>query len=416
MSVQSRSAASFLAKALLILLMFGYVIKYLELRYFITNGVYLGDWLPEWQFINYVSLNDSIKVTVLCLLLLFPLILYFIRRNESAEVPYYATNAVFFIVLVMALGGLAIIRLRYGATMGQAEANLPWYLGTLVYRSQTDLMPGLLVMLIHGFRTSNRRLFMHLSIAALFILQALIAIGTGSKSGVIFFVFVMVCYWELVGDRRYLRPKVLVPLVLIALVAFIAGSQMRAYTLWGGDSEYVRYISDGRFLTLASELVVDIVNRFPGQEALALACGNGCSAATLSGVLPMSQLLSGEIATYYTRDVVGVVSEVDFRAPGFLGGAVMAVGIYRGVIVAFLAVASGLFLLRLMDRTGISIAAKVVAAFGLFRFFMEGAWYWADLLSVAYGVIGTELAVRLAVSITRRAGTASAPSVRATPA
>ena len=403
MTDTSRSSASLLAKALLIIIFVGYIFKYFELLYYINNTIYIGDTLPEWQFINYIALKDSFSISIAALVLITPILTYFIfSENRYMPPPGYRLGGIFPLLLFLGLGFLAALRIQLGATMGEASSNLPWYIGTLVYRSQGDLMPGLLVFLIHGYRINNQRTLMYISIAALFILQALIGVASGSKSGVIFFGFVMICYWELVADRRYLRPRIIVPLVLAAMVAFIAGSQVRSLALLGTSSQYVVDFLDGRLLSMTVDVFTAIVNRFPGQEALALACNNGCSAATLSGVLPIDRMLSGEIALYYTRDVVGVTSDYDFRSPGFLGGSVMALGIYGGVLTSIAAIAIALFAMRAMDRAGLSVAARVVAAFGFFRFFMEGAWYWADLASVAYGVIGTELAVRFAVSSTRR--------------
>jgi hypothetical protein len=395
-SVKGQGSEIIFLRSFLFIVSFGYLFKFFEINYFINNNIFIGDSLPEWQFINSYALDSSFFITAV-FLLIFAAILIFAHRTS----PKISTSSVYdispklylFITLIMVI--FLLIRVQYGAVMGRESANLPWYAGTLLYRTQTDLMPGLYVLMMYAFYMSNQRPMYYLTMATLFILQLLIAVLSGSKSGVIFFIFVMICYWEIIGYKHYRKLKILLPLVILAMAAFVIGSQVRSIALLGTNSQYIVDLMDGRLLYLLIDVSTAIANRFPGQEALALACLHGCDPQFFDGVLPAERFLSGDIAAYYTRDVVGVTSLTDFRSPGFLGGAVMATGIYQGIGVSIIAIWAAVQLLRRMDIHNWSVPAKVVAIFGLFRFFMEGAWYWADLVSVGYGVIATEIVARL---------------------
>lgn len=369
----------------------GYLFRYFFLTYYISGNLQLPPEYLDWRLVNQGPLNSAMIICTGAFLLFFAIAFPMTPVKERKAPEYRSVPAFLAVLFVIFIGLSLVVRAVYGAALGEEVSDAGFIYGTLNYRAQSDLIPGLILLLmeIYWVRKQKAQYVGAMALLAAFFL-ALSAITT-SKAGMVNFLAQVIMLMYLTGQSIWKYPLRISLAALAGVLTFIVASQLRAQALGIGDSAIWVSLRDGHVLETLLQVVGLIANRIPGVEGLALSCGYACD------TIPAFHFptLRDTAIDIFTYDIVGVQHANDFRSPGYIGGAVLLFGMVYGLIVAL----GGLFVGRwgcgVLDRWEFSAAARAALIFGLLRFMMEGAWYWLDGLTMITGVIVVELVSRL---------------------
>jgi hypothetical protein len=386
-----RSSATLFLWTVAAVYVLAYVFRWLYLSYYMTVSVSLTEVSPDWNMILPRALDGAFLISSVIFGLFF-LSTVVARGRPTVRFPMHVRSpgtallSGFLLFVVFTV----VFRVLFGAALGEAASEIPFGLGTPVYRAQADLIPGIFLLFAEAaYREGHRRKYLGW-VVALAAFNLALGLITTSKAGLIFFIVQLLFLMYLTGQNIFARPITLAILGVGSLLAFIVAAQLRAQTLLGTDALIMISLYEGRVLQTLLEVSGLILNRLPGVEGLALYCGYACNA------IPALETpsFSGEAGAYFTQQVIGVQGDFDYRSPGLIGGAIIIAGSIGGgmLVVAFLR--SVLSLLKFMDNKGFSAAARALLCFGIFRFILEGIWAWQDLASLAIGVILVELTAR----------------------
>lgn len=372
------------------LFIFGYVFRYLFISYYISENIALPIEYKEWNGINQEPLTSAFLICS-AIFLIFAGLFIFEPRALTVKFPVYKPITYFIIYgLVVLIAISLVLRYLYGATLGQDVALVGFFTGTLNYRIQSDLFPGLILLFMEISWLAGQKgryIFGMMLLAAFYLFLSAI---TTSKAGMVFFLMQVVMLMYLTGQSIWKYPVRVTLAALGGVLTFIFASQLRAEALGIGDSAIWISLTDGKIMETLFQVVGLIANRIPGVEGLALTCGYSCD-TLLAFQYPSFQRGAVEIFTY---DIVRVAGTTDFRSPGLIAGAIIIAGLYGGAVMAILTISIGISACYRMDKRHFSSATRAAFLFGVLRFMMEGAWYWIDVLSMLVGVAAIEIIAR----------------------
>lgn len=388
----TRTSAGLFLLMVTIVYVLAYAFRWVYLNYYLSTGVVLTDVNPEWNVITTGAFNQAFLISSL----IFGAFLVVARPLGGAgsravlRTDYVVPNGWITLFFVLLVAFTLVVRRTYGTVLGEAPAVIPYGLGTPIYRSQADLIPGMFLLFAEAaWMTGARRNYAGW-IAGLAIFNLLMALLTTSKAGLIYFAVQFVMLMYLTGQDIFAKPWRLALLALGGVLVFIVAAQLRSQALLGTDALILHSLREGRIVDTLLEVVGMIVNRLPGTEGLALYCGLTCTGLPDFTV----PVLNGEAGRIFTQEVVNVRTDFDFRSPGFIGGAIIIGGLWGGALLAVAFLAFWLVLLRIADHFGLSAAFKVSLCFSIFRFILEGTWLWQDIASALAGAILVEAASR----------------------
>jgi hypothetical protein len=387
-----RPAVRLFLFVVLVLYALGYVFRYFFLTYYITDNVALPAEYADWRFVNQAPLNAAM---VICTAIFAVFVMIYFATTRTRELPapqYRAVPAWLVSAFVAFIGATLVMRYAFGNVMGEAAADVSFFLGTMVYRTQSDLIPPLVLLLMEIAWTRNQKTQYYLAIAILAFFFLVLSAITTSKAGMINFLALVLMLMYLTGQRIWKYPLRLTLAGVAGVLAFIVGSQLRGQALGIGDSAIWVALRDGHVIEVMLQVVGLIANRIPGVEGLALTCGLQCD--TLPS-FTMPSFFDRSPVDIFTYDIIRIQHANDYRSPGLIGGAVLLAGLGGGALLTLAAMFAGKSFAGVMDRFQFCAAAKAAFAFGMLRFMMEGMWYWADILTMLVAVSLIEFAARL---------------------
>lgn len=388
---QRTSAKLFLMMVMAIFII-AYLIRYLYLDYYSDTATYLTDVNPEWNVVTADGLDDAFAISTLLFGLFVALSPSPLSQSmKPIQRVGYIVPPVFMGLALLAIVAITLaFRAAYGSALGEQPADIPFGLGTPIYRAQADLFPGLLLLFAEAAWFGRNRKHYWFWIAALGAFNLSMSMLTTSKAGLIFFAVQFVMLMYLTDQNIWAKPLRIFSLGLAALVAFIYAAQLRSQALLGTDALILVSLREGYIFATLLEVAGLIGNRLPGVEGLALYCGYGCEG------LPTITFpaLNGAAGQIFTQEVIRVRGDFDFRSPGYIGGAIIVAGTWGGSVLAISFLRGVLGGMRIMDRQGFSAATKIVVCFGMFRFLLEGVWAWQDLASMTVAAVIVEICAR----------------------
>lgn len=387
-----RPAVRLFLFVVLVLYALGYVFRYFFLTYYISDNIALPAEYFDWRFVNQAPLNASMAICT-AIFAVFVMIYFATTRTRELPAPRYrAVPAWLISAFVAFVAATLVLRYAYGAVMGEAAANISFFLGTLVYRTQSDLIPPLILLLMEIAWNRNQKVQYYLSIALLALFFLVFSAITTSKAGMINFLSLVLMLMYLTGQRIWKYPIRLILAGVAGILAFIVGSQLRGQALGIGDSAIWVALRDGHVVEVMLQVVGLIANRIPGVEGLALTCGMHCNTLPF---FTMPSFFDRSPIDIFTYDIIQIQHANDYRSPGLIGGAVLLAGLGGGAVLTLAAMFAGKSVAGLMDRQQFAAATKAAFAFWMLRFMMEGAWYWADVLTMFVAVSLIEIVARL---------------------
>lgn len=391
-----RSGAKLFLLMVALVYALAYVGRWIYLQYYMVNGITLLDVAPDWNTIFPRALTQSLGISTIIFGLFF-LSCYSLSNKPSVmrvgsfmRVGYRAPTNAETVAVVGGILATIVFRRAYGSVLGEQPADIPFGLGTPIFRAHADFVPGLLLLLAEASWFSQSPKRYKFWICALAVFNITLSVITTSKAGVINFAVELLMFMYLTGQNIFARPWRLAALAFVGLLGFIYAAQLRAQALYIGDAQIMIALKEGRVTETLLEVAGLIMNRLPGAEGLALYCGYTCE-----GMPTFSMpTFGGEAGQIFTSNVIGVQGDFDFRSPGVVGGAIIIAGLYGGglLVIGFLRVVFGI--IRFFDRKGVSIAAKALLCFGIFRFIIEGVWAWQDIASLTASIILIEIIAR----------------------
>lgn len=390
-----KAAGKMFLLTMLAIYLVSYVVRFFYLNHFVSQNISLLDVNPDWNVILPRPLWQGFLTCSAIFGLFFLVSLPWNAGQVRTRVAYLQPVGWFQIGLTAFIAFCIAMRFLYGAKLGEQLTSMPLGLSSPVNRSISELIPGLILLMMEAFwfnddgKSYRRWLF----ILAAFNLT-IAAIAT-SKAGMVFFAAEWLMFMYLTGQPIIRKPLRWIVLGLLVLAAFIVGSQLRAQT-GGNTSDYVVLLQQGDYTGTLLLALGTFINRLVGLDGYALACGYDC--ATLPSFINLNTYsFFGEAGRIYTEQVVHVTRDFDYRSPGLLGGAALLAGSYGGALLAIGFLRGCLALIRVSDRLVFSVAFKVSVVFGLFRFVLEGTWAAVDLIALVVGAFLVEAAARLLI-------------------
>lgn len=392
-----RPAARLFLLVVVALFALGYAFRYAFLTYYISSNTQLPPEYLDWHNVNQGPLNSAMLICT-ALFTIFLVIAVPTTRAVERPAPSYRDVPSWAIAAFVGFVGLSLaVRSAYGATLGEEATDAGFIYGALNYRVQSDLIPGLTLLLMEISWVRNRKFQYWGAIALLAAFFLALSAITTSKAGMVNFLALVVMLMYITGQAIWKHPVRITLAALAGILTFIVASQLRAQALGLGDSTIWTSLRDGHVLETLFQVVGLIANRIPGVEGLALSCGYSCS------TIPPFEFptLRATAIDIFTYDIVGVQHENDFRSPGYIAGAILLFGMAYGFAAALVGLFLGRWIAGKADRLKFSAAATAALMFGMLRFMMEGTWYWLDVVTMLTGVAAVEITARIFVGPTR---------------
>lgn len=370
-----------------------YLIRYVYLYYFISRNYSFSEINPEWNPILLSSLNQSFYHCSVILGLFFLSTLYGRSKYSNLQIRYSLPSSKIQLTLLIFVAVCSVVRFIFGAQLGEQTIALPFGITAVVNRSISELIPGLILLMMEVFWINGQIRGYRFWLFTLAIFNIGIAAIAASKAGMVFFAAELILFMYLTGQPLFQKPLRWIIIAGLALAAFIVGSEIRSQTIGGSSSEYLVLLDQGDYAGTLLLVLGTLVNRIIGLEGYALSCGYSCS--TLPDfIIPGVMSFFGEAGDIFTQQVVRVQRDFDYRSPGLLGGAALITGIYGGAILVIGFLRGCVTVLRISDRRTFSVAFKVSLIFGLFRFIVEGTWDIVNLIALGIGAIMVEILSR----------------------
>lgn len=396
MPVKQSSARLFIGMIVAIYAL-AYLFRWFYLSYYLSNATVLTDVNPDWNLITVDAFNQAFAICSLIFGIFFLLSRNFAGEPVRNDIQYRyfpvgLGGTVFFVTIVIIT---LLVRRTYGSVLGEAPADVPFGLGTPIYRAQADVIPGIMLLMAEAAWMAAARGRYFLWIFCLAGFNIAMAILTTSKAGLIYFAVQFLMLMFLTGQNIFARPWRLLLLAAGSIAIFVISAQLRSQALLGTDALILYSIKQGDVIGTVLEVGGLIINRLPGTEGLALYCGYECVN------LPQFQMpdFTGEAGRVFTQDVINVRGDFDYRSPGFIGGSIIIGGLWGGALLAIAFLQTALVGFRIADRNGLSAATRITLCFGLFKFILEGTWAWQDLVSITIAAIVVETLARTLVSV-----------------
>lgn len=390
----SRSAGKLFVNMVAFVYAVSYVIRYAYLYYFVSNNYTLLDVNYDWNTILLNPLNQSFAICSLIFGLFFlisqPITATKPRIRNAYERPGGFSESAILIFIMFCI----VMRFIFGVRLGEGVSSMPLGLSAPVNRAISDLIPGLVLLMMEVFWFKKDIAKYRAWLFVLFLFNIVIAAISTSKAGMIFFAAEFVMFMYLTEQPIFTKPLRWIIMIVLILAAFILGSELRAQA-GGGSSEYVDLMSQGNYFGTLMLVVGTFINRLVGLEGYALTCAYTCT--SFPSYIPLqADSFFGEAGRIFTQDIVHVDRDFDYRSPGLIAGAALLAGVYGGALLALTFLRGSLALIRLSDKKEFSAAFKISVVFGLFRFILEGTWDVANLVALIVGATIVEvIAIRL---------------------
>jgi hypothetical protein len=282
--------------------------------------------------------------------------------------------------------------------LGAVAARLPVRLDTFVNRALSDLIPPLLLLGLWVIDSYRVRLTWFFALAGVVAFGALGGVVTGSKGGLVKVVVAVGLLWSAAGRWTVLRIGLVLGAGAVSLLMYQFAAQVRYARVAEGLSlvdalgwAAAAVSTDGMRETsriAASHLLL----RVTGADGVWLSLDSAPSAIDWSQASGL--LWTSTLPVYYTRDVVGIMTEGDLRGPGMVG-AFMVMGGSQGVTLftALLVVGASLAWRALAQLRAGAVACAAGASF-LLGWAGDGGFALTDVIALSLAIAFTEAVYR----------------------
>ncbi len=240
-------------------------------------------------------------------------------------------------VLILAMVSIvtAIVQARLAiGIMGVDTARLPFRLDTLLFRTRSDVIPSLALLLIWVSDRPRMRNLWAASVLMLFLHWMVSGLLTTSRGATVEFLAPVMFLWFLTGKFRRSRKAIVIGAMLIAALLHPIVSHLRMERMQHSDGIMVALNktlalwkwdtgtrSSVEAFTLMALRVTGSDSVWYAQEAV----------PTENSVARVRSILVN-LPQYFTKNVVGLKIPADFWAPGLVG-AFLVLGGQIGVVV-----------------------------------------------------------------------------------
>jgi hypothetical protein len=305
--------------------------------------------------------------------------------------------------LAWLLAGIGLISLMLAAlrwvldigVLGRETQHLPWRVDTAIFRTQSHLLPALLIYALWASeRLANRR-FVLAAGALLFAHQLTVGLISTSKAGLLWFAMPVLFLWLLDG-RLTRRRGLLIGVVLAAVILtypVVTALRYARVQAPGVDSPddfreaFVARLATQSPAFMARETARRLVVRVNGAAGVWFTLRAAPAAGGLDALWPDRGV---PLVRYYTREIYDVTGPGDFRQPG-LAAAFLIAGGPRGAMamwVVFVAGAAAAWWASGRLRT--AAASRALIGLHLLTFANEGTLQWQDVVAAAVCVLAVE--------------------------
>jgi hypothetical protein len=300
---------------------------------------------------------------------------------------------------VMLAAGVGLMQAWLGiGIMGVDYQRLPFRLDTVLFRLRTDIAPPLILLTIwmtDRSRSRGTRLVVLAAPLALALVDCIVTTSRGSfvKLGLpVFFL------WLVSGRLTWRRAQLLAVIGAITFLLYPFATALRwvrmqgtglnwqavataAGVAWGEDAV-------GSF-SANTELAAD---RIGGADGVWFAMGDMPDGIDVGRI--MSHLFVEPVHVYFTREVVGIVTPADLRAPGLVGLAMLLGGVPGVILIPAAFVGAIRLLWASLSRLRTAPVALSFVSMTLILIVMEGTLTLGLVVTPLIGVGVTEWVYR----------------------
>lgn len=368
----------------------GYLYKSIYTLFVLDAGGKIQSIYAEWWFLTRANIEDGFFfISIFMLFFAFPIFVLKIESPKVKKIIVFNKKMVsyckltLFLCLSMILI-LAILRIKLNiGIMGKVDTNHSVF-HTLIFRTQEMIIPGTLVFLMWVFHESKVAKYYVAACIILLIHYVSLSLLSGSKSGIIFFVFLIFCFWYLQGILTKRK------LVFIGIAAiFIALSYsyftfLRSFLIQGyGHNEAVvlaiEKLGAANKLELMGESFFRIAARIIGAEGVWYYLNFiESNAATY---LSMLEIVSQKgLSLFFTQDLVGVTRQGDFRSPGLIAMSLIFFGQVGFALFASLCCITIVKCWNMLCKSYLSVPILVNYSVFILNWMSEGTFHIPDII------------------------------------
>ncbi|HEX8199481.1 MAG TPA: hypothetical protein VF590_03275 [Isosphaeraceae bacterium] len=260
--------------------------------------------------------------------------------------------------------------------MGVSSERLPMRLDTVLFRFRSDLAPTWVLLALWVLDRPGRRRAWVLTLAAMLVVALIDGLVSSSRGTFVRLGLLVFFLWVLTGRLR--RRRVLfLGLILVATVLLAPFfTTIRQLRMEASDRSQAVVSSaassawSGGLAESTASAAIFVGDRVSGTEGIWFAMGEFPDDIDWRRVL--DHLFVEPLHIYYTRQIVGVLSPTDFRAPGLVAFFLMLGGT-RGLVVFLTAYLLGFTVLwDLASRLQAAPVALALCVNALLYITMEG--------------------------------------------
>jgi hypothetical protein len=259
----------------------------------------------------YLASLDTILFYIIFILYVF--IIHFVTKKKNAEnqklffsTSLFQDKLFFYIILVGFFFKILQFKLGIGK-MGAENISLPFMLDSLIFRFQSFAVFPAFAYFFAKFKLNNIKLNLT------FLFYTSFSIIFGSRSGLFFFLLMGLFLILLLNIRIKFKAKYILYIILFVPIAFyfyFTGSYLRGVNMNKQDSvevlELLKMINSSEAWSVFFE---SVTNRFIGLDGLMY---------THNVPIKYNLFSSSNYVNFFTKEVVGIKQDFDFRSPGFL--------------------------------------------------------------------------------------------------
>jgi hypothetical protein len=376
---------------LLLVFVIGYFIQTLMVAEYAHDPTFVVTRLNgEWGWIDHRVLVDGMRAFTppfIAFVLAAVVWLLVIRGRDVTPLPPDAIRSRLLVLVVVAAAasvGLAAVRWTLGiGVMGLTVTELPFRLHTVIFRSQSQLLPPIFLLAIWASDRPGFRQVWITAMAAALGHAVLLSLLATSKAGVVWFALPILFMW--ICSKTFTRARLsLLPLTAAGLVILYPLIGAWRIARIGAESGLSPEQASVALQNLASTSTLDVVKEVVPQIVVRVTGAAGVWFTLRQSTSPndwMALWREGKepLALVFTREVYDVTAANDFRAPGLVAAFFLIAGQTGSLAVwagfTWLIGVTWLWIGRL--RTG--PVARAVVGYQLALFAMEGTLQFQDL-------------------------------------
>lgn len=309
-------------------------------------------------------------------------------ESEEEEKRRTIPGAIRLFLFVAWLAGIAtILQAILGiGVMGSDAARLPFRMDTVIFRFRSDLTPAIICLVFWIIDKSKERRIWILVVTTWVLLTFSDSVITASRSSFVRFGLPIIALWLLSGRLTRYRLGFMcgIALATILLFPFISAIRLiRMQESVGVIEAFEMSVLSGGEASSTSDGYSDvfvIFSRVVGVDGMWYAVDRMPKGLDFDMII--RHLFVEPLSMYFTRDIVGVVAQNDFRSPGLVGF-FMLMASFEWVLFFIVLYILGVYCLWVFaSRLKVAPVALAIIADGVLHFTMEGTMIVQNFISL----------------------------------